>query len=116
MNNEITGPIIGCGAYLFCALCSIGLGIYAINSKKPMNFWAGDKIPPEKINDLKKYNRANGIMWIIYGLLWLPGCVITFFNDLLAGMICGGLCIIGLPVLIYIYIGVIKKKYFIKEE
>ena len=80
MNNEITGPIIGCSAYLFCALCFIGLGIYAINSKKPMNFWAGDKIPPEKINDLKKYNRANGIMWIIYGLLWLPGCVITFFQ------------------------------------
>ena len=116
MNNEITGSIIGCISYLFCALCLMGFGLYALKTKKPINFWAGDKINPRKITDVKKYNRANGIMWISYGALFLSCCVITFFNDFAAGMVCMGLAVAGIPLLIYIYTCVIKKKYFIKEE
>ena len=116
MNKEITGSIIGCISYLFCALCLMGFGFYALKTKKPINFWAGDKIPPEKVTDIKKYNRANALMWIIYGALFLSCCVITFFNDFAAGMVCLGLALAGLPVLIFTYTCVIKKKYFIKEE
>lgn len=116
MDKEIVGSIIGCVSFLVCALCLMGFGIYALKSKNPINFWAGDKIPPEKITDIKKYNRANGIMWLTYGALFLSCCVITFFNDMLAGMVCMGLAVAGIPALIFIYICIIKKKYFIKED
>ncbi|MBP5463821.1 MAG: hypothetical protein J6Y13_01395, partial [Treponema sp.] len=91
MNKEITGSIIGCISYLFCSICLMGFWLYALKSKKPINFWAGDKINPRKITDVKKYNRANGLMWIIYGILWIVCSIIPFFNELVAGMICLGL-------------------------
>ena len=116
MDKEITGSIIGCISYLFCALCLMGFGFYALKTKKPINFWAGDKIPPEKVTDIKKYNRANAIMWITYGALWISCSVITFYNTFTAGMVCLGLGVGGLPVLICIYSFIIKKKYFIKED
>ena len=115
MDKEIVGSIIGCVSYLFCALCFIAFGIYALKTKKPINFCAGDKIPPEKVTDIKKYNRANSLMWIIYGSLFLSCGVITFFNDFAAGMVCLGLALAGLPVLIFTYTCVIKKKYYRKE-
>ena len=111
MDKEIVGSIIGCVSYLFCALCLMAFGIYALKTKKPVNFWAGDKVPPEKVTDIKKYNRANGIMWISYGALFLSCCVITFFNAFAAGMVCMGLALAGIPALICIYTFIIKKKY-----
>lgn len=116
MDKELISSLIGCFSYLLCALCLMSFGIYALKTKKPVNFWAGDKIPPEKITDIKKYNRANGIMWISYGALWISCSIITFFNVFAAGMVCLGLGVGGLPVLIILYTCVIKKKYFIKEE
>ncbi len=116
MDKEIVGSIIGCVSYLFCALCLMAFGIYALKTKKPVNFWAGDKVPPEKVTDIKKYNRANGLMWIIYGILWIVCSIIPFFNEFVAGMICLGLGVGGVPVLIVIYTCIIKKKYFKKEE
>ena len=116
MNENNIGSLIGFFSYLLCSLCFIAFGIYALKTKKPINFWAGDKIPPEKITDIKKYNRANALMWIIYGILWISCSIITFFNTFAAGMVCVGLAVTGLPVLIILYTCVIKKKYFIEEE
>ena len=54
-GKEIAGSLIGCFSYLFCALILMGFGIYALKSKNPINFWAGDKVPPEKITDSPAY-------------------------------------------------------------
>jgi maltodextrin utilization protein YvdJ len=49
----------------------IGLGVYALKRKTPMHFWAGSTVSSEEISDIKGYNKANGIMWICYGLSFL---------------------------------------------
>ena len=48
----------------------IVMGIYDMNSKKekPFGFWANAKVSP--IEDVKGYNRALGILWCVYGVLF----------------------------------------------
>ncbi|CEQ02848.1 Uncharacterised protein [[Clostridium] sordellii] len=53
------------------ALIFICLGIYSFKRKTPMFFWTGVDVSSEEISDIKAYNKANGIMWICYGLLFL---------------------------------------------
>ena len=47
------------------------LGIYSLKRKTPMHFWAGSTVSSDEISDVKAYNKANGIMWICYGLSFL---------------------------------------------
>lgn len=49
----------------------ICLGIYSLKRKTPMHFWAGSTVSSEEISDVKAYNKANGVMWICYGLSFL---------------------------------------------
>lgn len=48
----------------------IVMGIYDYNSKKvkPFGFWANADV--EQIEDVKGYNRALGILWCAYGVLF----------------------------------------------
>lgn len=48
----------------------IAMGIYELNSKKakPFGFWANAEVAP--IEDVKGYNRALGILWCVYGVLF----------------------------------------------
>jgi hypothetical protein len=48
----------------------IVMGIYDFNSKKakPFGFWANADVEP--IEDVKGYNRALGILWCVYGILF----------------------------------------------
>ncbi len=48
----------------------IVMGIYNLNSKKekPFGFWANAEVEP--IEDVKGYNRALGILWCVYGVLF----------------------------------------------
>ena len=67
----------------------IVMGIYISNSKKakPFGFWANAEVAP--IEDVKGYNRALGILWCAYGILftligapllkgpgWMPATII----------------------------------------
>ena len=56
--------IVFIGSSIFCGLVFVSLGIWAFVRKTPMHFWAGSTVLPETITDVKKYNRANGFMWI----------------------------------------------------
>ena len=42
-----------------------------IKKKNSYAFWAGSTVSSEEISDVKAYNKANGIMWICYGLTFL---------------------------------------------
>jgi len=46
------------------------MGIYCLNSRKakPFGFWANAEAAP--IDDVKGYNRALGILWCVYGVLF----------------------------------------------
>lgn len=52
---------------VFC----IVLGMYDFFSKKeqPFGFWANAEV--EKIENVKAYNRALGILWCVYGVLFI---------------------------------------------
>lgn len=55
-----------------CSAIFTGIGIYAWKRKKPMWFWSGSSVKESEIRDIKAYNRANGIMWMIYSIpLWI---------------------------------------------
>ena len=49
----------------------IVMGIYNMNSKKskPFGFWANAEVG--LIEDVKGYNRALGILWCVYGVLFI---------------------------------------------
>ena len=46
-----------------------GIGIYAWRRKKPMWFWSGSTVEESEISDVAAYNRANGIMWLVFSLI-----------------------------------------------
>ncbi len=97
-------------AILVCALLFLAISIYAFLSKKPINFWAGEKISVKQVTDVKMYNRANGIMWLIYGICWLIAAVIGLFSIRISVIIVVALCV-GIVILILIYLK-IRRQYF----
>lgn len=68
----------------------IGIGISCLFAKRAVGFWANSKVP--EIKDVKKYNRAMCIFWILFGaimmLLGLP--LLAGQNSALALISCGG--------------------------
>lgn len=88
-----------------------GFGLYSWRRKTPANFWAGEKIPDDAVSDVKKYNRANGLMWIIYGVLYLIPGVMALFDAASAGFILAAITFAGTPILIFIYVKIIRPKY-----
>ncbi|MBR5866708.1 MAG: hypothetical protein IKZ04_02245, partial [Spirochaetaceae bacterium] len=78
---------------VFCGLVFVFFGIWAFIRKDPMHFWAGTTVPAESVKDLKKYNRANGLMWIFASLLFFIAAIICIFDFALAGNVLG----IGVP-------------------
>ena len=66
----------------------IVMGIYDFNSKKskPFGFWANAEVAP--IEDVKGYNRALGILWCVYGVLFtLMGLPLLILDEQNAGLI-----------------------------
>jgi len=64
------------------------MGIYDMNSKKakPFGFWANAEVGP--IEDVKGYNRALGILWCVYGVLFtLIGLPLLILDEQNAGLI-----------------------------
>ena len=47
----------------------IAFGIKALFAKKPVGFWANIETP--KVSDVKRYNRATGILFILYGVVFI---------------------------------------------
>lgn len=64
------GRFIAFGIWGLVGLLFIVMGIYDFNSKKakPFGFWANVKVA--SIEDVKGYNRALGILWMVYGVLF----------------------------------------------
>ena len=67
-------------------LLFVGLGIYAIRREKPMWFWSGTEVKPEEITDVRAYNRANGIVWIVYSLVYWISTAVGLVNMKIGGL------------------------------
>ena len=73
---------------LLVALSFTALGIFAWKRKKPMWFWSGSEVRKEQIADVPAYNRANGIMWLVFSTVFWISTVLGFLN-----MRTGGICV-----------------------
>ena len=60
---------IGFALWVLCALFILGIGIVSFFSKKQVGFWANVEAP--KIQDVKGYNRAVGILWCVYAVVMI---------------------------------------------
>ncbi len=86
-----------------CSALLTVLGVFAWNRKKPMWFWAGSEVKEAEISDIPAYNRANGIMWIVYSLIfWAATAVMKFSSTASLVLIIVG-CVVGIPLLFVTY-------------
>lgn len=104
------GAVLGFVIWTVCGCFFIGLGIYALFSKKAIGFWAGEEVT--WVSDIKKYNKAMAKLFCSYGVglavLGIP---------LLGGQNSAGLVIPILGIMfesilmMVIYLVVIERKY-----
>ena len=80
-----------------------GLGIFAWKRKKPMWFWSGSTVKEDEIEDVPAYNRANGIMWICFSLIYWVAAVLGIFKADAAGVVIGVGTLVGIVLLIVAY-------------
>ena len=86
-----------------------GVGIFAWTRKKPMWFWSGSTVKESEITDVPAYNRANGIMWICFSLIYWVAAVLGIFNVKIVGVILGVGTIAGIVALIFVYKAIYNK-------
>ena len=86
-----------------------GIGIYAMKREKPMWFWSGSEVSEREISDIPAYNRANGIMWIVYSSVFWISAVFGLFRMEAAGIFMAIGCLGGIPCLIIAYQKIYKK-------
>ena len=97
----------------------IVMGIYDMNSKKekPFGFWANAEVGP--IEDVKGYNRALGILWCVYGILFiLIGLPLLILDEKNSGLIIipvVGAMLISIGAMIVYSVG-IESKYRKKND
>ena len=92
------------------SLLFTGIGIYAWRREKPMWFWSGSTVKGSEISDVAAYNRANGIMWLVFSLIMWVSTVLGAMNMKAGGILLTAGCIIGVPLLPVVY-GKIYQKF-----
>ena len=80
-----------------------GLGIFAWKREKPMWFYSGSTVKENEIADIPGYNRANGIMWVVFSaVFWISTCL-GCCNMAAGGVVLMAGSIIALSLLPFIY-------------
>ena len=92
-----------------CAAAFTGLGIFAWKRKKPMWFWSGSEVKAWQLTDVAAYNRANGIMWIVFSLGFWVAALLGCFNVPAGGVLVMVTCLVGIPGLVIAYNRIYKK-------
>ena len=107
---QIMGPVIWIAIMAPVSALFTGIGIYAIKRKEPMWFWSGTKVSSDEITDIPAYNRANGMMWIVFSLFFWLSLVLGILNMKIAGLLLFLGCTAGMVFLVVVY-GRIYSKY-----
>ena len=92
------------------SLLFTGIGIYAWRRRKPMWFWSGTTVKESEITDTAAYNRANGIMWLVFSLLMWISTILGAVSMKTGGLVLIAGCAAAVPVLPLVY-GKIYRKY-----
>ena len=61
--------MIGFAIWAIVGGCIIGLGVYAFFATRPVAFWANAEM--FEVNDVKRYNRAMGTSWCVFGSVFI---------------------------------------------
>ena len=86
-----------------------GIGIFAWTRNKPMWFWSGSTVSENEITDVPAYNRANGIMWICFSLIYWVAAVLGIFRVEAVGVVIGVGTLVGIVALILVYKAICRK-------
>lgn len=89
----------------------IGLGIYCFRSKKKtaFGFWANASTFP--VEDSKRYNRTMGLLWVVYGIIFIALGVPLLMEHPLAVMFATlGIMAEAIAVMV-VYTTVIEKRF-----
>ena len=92
-----------------CAAAFTGLGVFAMRRKKPMWFWSGSEVKAWQLTDVAAYNRANGIMWLVFSLGFWAAAILGCFHVPAAGILVMVTCLLGIPGLLIAYNRIYKK-------
>ncbi len=65
----MTGNVLGFVIWAIVGCFFIGLGVFALSSKKPVGFWANAKV--FEVIDVKKYNGAVAKLFCVYGIVFI---------------------------------------------
>lgn len=87
-----------------------GIGIYAWKRKEPMWFWSGTKVKSSEIRDIPAYNRANGVMWLAFSMVFWASLILGFMNIKAGAIVLIAGCVVGIPFLPAVY-GRIYRKF-----
>lgn len=106
MDEKWLGFIIWC----FAGLMFIGVGIFSLFSKKPVNFWANANVG--EVTDRKKYNCAVAKLFLLYGIVFTVLGIPLLAGQNSAWVVLSviGIMIESIAVMV-IYVMVIEKKY-----
>ncbi len=87
----------------FCSLIFWTIALWALKRKDPMHFWSGSTVKSEEITNIPLYNRANGIMWSVYGVWIAVAGVLALLNIVIGAILLVVICIPGIFVLVAAY-------------
>ena len=103
---------LGFAIWVAVGLLLLGIGIHAFFAKKPQHFWANIKMGA--VSDVKKYNRAVGKLFCVYGVLFiLLGLPLLCENEAWILLSCFGVMPLTVATMA-IYTAVIEPKYIKK--
>ena len=106
MNSDQIAWLVSVGG---CAALFTGIGISAYHKEKPMHFWSHTTVRREELTDVEAYNRANGIMWILYSAPAWAAAALYFRNPNAAVIVLGLWGTVGVGALIYAYHKIYEK-------
>lgn len=107
------GKVIFFVSCMICWAIFLGLGVYAVRRRTPMNFWSGAQVPSENITDIPAYNRAMGRLWGGYSAVWFISGLVGLWRPVAATVLMSVLGAAGAVVLVLVYKR-IEKKYRVK--
>ncbi len=98
--------------WVLVSVIFIVIGIYDLRAKKVVGFWSNGKRPEVAPENTKAYNRAVGILWIVFAVVYiLLGLPLLAGDDspLIVITLLGSM--VSIVALMAVYVLVIEKKY-----
>lgn len=97
-------------------ICVVAIGIlfflignYAEKRKQPMWFFLGGVVSPDRISDVKEYNRENAKMWKNYSLCFFAAAAVRFYDEALSLIVLLVICTAGIGWLVWTYKKILAK-------